>query len=103
LTKTFFCYIIYSKKLDRFYVGSTVLKPEHRLDVHLAKYYGNSKYTAKADDWLLYFKIECNSIDQARYLEKHIKKMKSRKYLKDIKHYPEIINKLKGRFNELFS
>lgn len=98
LNKTSFCYIIYSKKLDRFYVGSTILEAEQRLELHLKKYYGNLKFTAKSDDWYLYLKTECNSIDEARYLEKHIKKMKSRKYIGNLRKYPEIITKLKERF-----
>jgi hypothetical protein len=39
----FFVKTIFSKKLDRYYIGSTELSPEERLSLHLSKHYGNSK------------------------------------------------------------
>jgi len=40
---------------------------------------------------------DCRSIEQAKKLEAHIKRMKSRKYIRDLKIYPEEITKLKGK------
>ena len=36
------------------------------------------KFTAKADDWILFLEIACESKSQGLAIEKHIKKMKSR-------------------------
>ena len=69
-----------------------------RLDRHITNYYGVNKYTAKADDWKLYLDIECESIAQARGIEKHIKRMKSSKYIRNLTTYPEIIDKLKAQY-----
>ncbi|WP_372643623.1 GIY-YIG nuclease family protein [Ancylomarina sp.] len=75
-----YCYILYSKILDRFYYGSTELKPLERLELHLQRHYGNKKFTAKTNDWELVCSINCGSINQARRIEAFIKKMKSKKY-----------------------
>ena len=58
-----FVYILFSKKLNRFYYGSTELTPDERLELHLSNAYGKSKFTAKADDWQLFFQIECENIN----------------------------------------
>jgi putative endonuclease len=84
--------------LDRYYVGSTIIEPEERLERHLEKYYGNTKYTAKADDWELFLEISCFTKEQARNIERHIKRMKSRSYLMNIKRYPNIIDELRVRY-----
>lgn len=72
-----YVYILYSRKLDRNYIGSTELKPEERLELHLIKYYSSSKYTAKADDWELRFSIVCGSVIQARKVEGYLKRMRT--------------------------
>jgi putative endonuclease len=38
--------------------------------------------------------IECTSFAQAREIESHVKRMKSKKYIANLKQYPEIIQKL---------
>ena len=76
-----YCYILYSKTLDRYYYGSTELNPTERLELHLQQYYGNRKFTAKASDWELVCAIECESLGQARRIEAFIKRMKSKKYV----------------------
>ena len=89
-------YILYSKKLDRYYTGATS-DIETRLIFHQ-----NSpahKFTAKAKDWVLYLKIECNTKDQALAIEKHIKRMKSKVYIQNLKKYPEITTKLKLKYS----
>ena len=74
------------------------MKPYERLERHIANYYGVKKFTAKADDWEVFLSIQCQSITQARRIEKHIKRMKSRKYIRNLKIYPEIIDKLKAQY-----
>lgn len=59
---------------------------------------GNS-FTSKADDWELYYKVDKLEARQARAIERHIKAMKSKKYITNLKLYPEIMNKLKIKFS----
>ena len=80
-----YVYILYSSKLNRYYIGSTELAPEQRLELHLSKNYGYSKYTAKADDWIVYESSICNNISTARKVERYIKRMKSRKFIESLK------------------
>ena len=87
-------YILYSAKIDKFYIGSTELEPKARLDLHLNKKYGQSKYTAQADDWTLFFSHPCEHLTQAKRIEAHIKKMKSKVYILNLKKYPEMITRL---------
>ncbi len=70
---------------------------ETRLDNHNSSKYKNS-FTSRANDWELYYSIECESISQALKVEKHIKKMKSRVYIENLKKYPEISEKLLLRY-----
>ncbi len=86
-------YILYSSKLNKYYIGSC-LNFENRLKEHLYKEYENSSFTAKADDWVLDIRIEGLEYKQARLIEQHIKKMKSRKFIADLKVYPELIERL---------
>ena len=95
-----FCYIIFSVSLNRFYIGSTILEPKDRLQRHLEQFYSTRKFTAKTKDWELYLEILCESIDVARMIENHIKRMKSKKYIRNLKQYPDIINKLHQRYTD---
>jgi putative endonuclease len=91
----FTVYILRSSKLDRFYTGFTT-----NLDLRL-HFHENAevrKFTAKADDWVLFLEITCASKTQGLAIEKHIKKMKSRVYIENLIKYPEIIEKLKVRY-----
>ena len=84
-------YILHSEKLNRYYTGYTN-NLEERLLFH--KHPESRKFTAKANDWMLFFTIKCNSKKQALSIEKHVKRMKSKKYIQNLKKYPEIIEKL---------
>jgi putative endonuclease len=90
--KLFYVYILYSTTTDSFYIGQTE-DLERRLDehnLHLFKF----SYTSRASDWEVFFTIKCTSRRQAILIEKHIKKSKKRKYLEDLKTYPEISQSL---------
>ncbi len=89
------CYIIFSKKLNRFYIGVTQENLEKRILNHNIHGYGNHRYTAKSDDWELFLFIESADYNQATRIEKHIKKMKSRIYIENLQKYPELIQKIK--------
>ena len=88
------CYILYSERIDSFYVGSTTEPIGLRLERHNSKYYEN-KWTSRGIPWTLYFEIPCDSIQLARSLEFHIKKMKSKIFIQNLVKYPEIVAKLK--------
>ena len=90
----YYCYILHSEYLDRFYIGATSLDPEERLENHLVKYYSEAKFTAKTNDWILFLAIPCATFAQASALESHIKSMKSKKYIQNLKQYPEMLQKL---------
>ena len=94
------CYILYSTILNKYYTGSTSYPTDVRLKQHLQKTYGQNKFTASADDWSIFLDISCISYEQAMQIEKHIKKMKSRKYIENLKRYPEIITNLLNRFKD---
>lgn len=90
-------YILYSKQLDKFYIGFTSESVLVRLDKHLNGYY-TGKYTRVANDWELYYYISCVSLKQGAAIERHIKKMKSRTYIQNLKKYPEITHKLLNKY-----
>ena len=93
------CYILYSKGLDKFYTGITQQSVGGRLLNHNLSSYGRH-FTSQADDCAVFLVIECKSVSQSMKIEKHIKKMKSKKYIQNLKTYPEMVEKLKLKFPE---
>ena len=92
-----FVYILYSPLYNQFYTGATTVAVERRLEWHIGKHYENN-FTTKTQDWELFFEIDCDTINQAFKIEKHIKAMKSKKYITDLKKYPEMAEKLKLKY-----
>ncbi|MEP7269566.1 MAG: GIY-YIG nuclease family protein [Saprospiraceae bacterium] len=92
-----FVYILYSTEGDTFYIGETE-DIVSRIAEHNTYIYSGS-HTMRYNDWVLYLLIECRNRIQARKVEQHIKKMKSRKYIKDLQKYPSIIEKLILKYN----
>ena len=89
------CYILHSEKLSKYYVGYS-----SDLDIRIM-FHKNSqprKFTYKAKDWKLYYKIDCTSKSQGKAIEAHIKRMKSKVYIQNLKKYPEIAQKLKNKY-----
>jgi putative endonuclease len=91
------CYILYSASLDRYYIGYTSNINE-RLKLHNSSHFGVKSYTSRSADWEIFLEIPCETIEQAVFIEAWIKKMKSRKYLKNLKKYPELVEKIKSTF-----
>lgn len=90
-------YILYSKKAGKFYIGSTKdLKA--RILYHNTGEFKRS-FTAKYEDWEVFFSIDNLEIHLARKIENHIKKQKSRTYLENLKAYPEISQKLVSKYS----
>ena len=75
----YFVYIIYSLKLDNYYVGTTD-NVEKRLQKHNLKVYADS-FTCKGIPWELRFSYLCDKSETAYKLERFIKRMKSRKFI----------------------
>jgi putative endonuclease len=73
----FYVYIIYSGKLDRYYVGYTS-DVVIRLEQHNT---GESSFTSKASDWKLMYQELYLNREEAHKREISIKKKKSRKYI----------------------
>ena len=85
-------YVVFSEEQDTFYIGQTA-DLEKRIHEHNMSFYRNP-YARKAKDWKLLFQINCTTIEQALKIERHLKRMKSRKYLMDLIKYPDIAEKL---------
>lgn len=92
------CYILYSKSINRYYVGYTS-DIDERIKIHNSGCFGNKSYTHYASDWKLFLLIPCTTIEQAVFIESQIKRMKSRKYIENLKKYPEIVEKILKGYN----
>ncbi len=88
------CYIIYSEKLNKFYIGATHEDVSIRIENHNLCSYGKHRFTATADDWKLFLFIPTNDYAHAIRLEKKIKSMKSSKYIRTLLEYPQLLEKL---------
>jgi len=85
-------YILYSSRLNKFYTGSCD-NINKRFDQHLSKLFPEA-FTASTEDWTMYFLIEGLEYLQARQIELHIKRMKSKKFIENLKKYPELVEKI---------
>ena len=74
---TNYCYILYSQKLNKYYVGSTT-DIERRLEEHNR---GKENFTRTGTPWILVYKETFENLQEARSREHYIKKQKSRKYM----------------------
>ena len=71
------CYILFSFKLNKYYVGSTP-DIERRIEEHNR---GKEKFTRTGTPWKLVHIEKFESLADARNRERYIKKMKSRKFI----------------------
>lgn len=74
-----FLYIVYSKSTAKYYVGETHDVHE-RISKHNQHLYSNS-FSKIANDWDLVLFFECINRDDALYLERFIKRMKSKVFI----------------------
>ncbi len=91
-----FVYILYSHNIDRFYIGETH-DIQLRLHKHNTDFYDN-KWSARGKPWTLFFSIQCLDISQAKKIEAHIKRMKSKKYIQNLKLHPPIAQRLLHKY-----
>ncbi len=71
----YYVYILYSEKLDKFYVGHTK-NVEKRLIKHKQTRKG---FTSRAKDWIVVYQEEYKTKTEAYAREREIKNWKSRK------------------------
>ncbi len=90
------CYILFSEKLNKFYVGVTHDAIEFRLQKHNMHSYGTHRFTAGTNDWDIILILEAVDFPHAVRMEGKIKAMKSRTYILNLKKYPELQEKLKN-------
>ena len=88
-----YCYRLYSPSKNTYYIGFTQTDLTERISKHNSGFY-NKTYSSICNDWILYLSIECDDASQAMKIEKHIKKMKSKIYIENLKKHPEIVTKL---------
>ena len=89
-------YILFSEKLNRYYIGQTV-NVEVRLIQHNSGFYDKAS-TKVSNDWKLFWKLKCNSKRQAIQIESHIKRMRNKVYYQNLVTFPEISEKLLLKF-----
>jgi len=84
-----YLYILYSNSSQKFYIGETNDINERMLK-HNNHSYTNS-FTKIANDWEIVLSFICDDRDEALYLEKFIKKMKSKIFNNKIIADPSIL------------
>ena len=72
-------YILYSAALDQFYAGLS-RHPQRRLKQHLR---GQSPWTSRAGDWVMVYQSRCDTMAEARAMEKRIKQHGARRFLEE--------------------
>jgi putative endonuclease len=94
----YYVYVIYSERLDKFYIGTTD-DISRRLEEHNSAHYPLA-FTVKGIPWIPFLQIQCESSLIAFQLEKFIKKMKSSAFIRRLQENPEhiasIIKKIKS-------
>ena len=75
-----YCYILFSSKLDKYYVGPTS-DIQRRLAEHNRR---KEKFTSIGIPWVLVYQELFDTLQAARQREQYIKKMKSRKFIENL-------------------
>ena len=89
-------YILYSSKTEGYYIGETH-EITQRMNFHNDASI-NSNSTKRGIPWELYFQIPVKNRIQARKIESHIKRMKSKVYIENLKKYSGMSEKLKEKY-----
>jgi len=74
-------YILYSEKLDRYYIGSTGDEISERLRRHNSNHRG---FTGRANDWIIIYTESFEIKALAGQREREVKKWKSRKLVEKL-------------------
>ena len=92
-----YLYILYSKSSQKFYIGETNNINE-RVIKHNNHSYSNS-FTKIANDWEIVLTFNCTDRDEALYLERFIKRMKSKTFNDKIINDPSILKDILSKRN----
>ena len=92
-----YLYIIYSKDLDKFYTGETS-NIEERITLHNTHTFKNA-FTKAASDWKLMLCFPCKDRTEALFLERFIKRMKSKKFNQKIIDNPNLLFNIRQKDN----
>ncbi|PQJ75989.1 GIY-YIG nuclease family protein [Polaribacter gangjinensis] len=92
-----FLYILYSKSADKFYIGESK-DVNKRLEIHNL-HSMKGAFTKIANDWEVKVIFECNNKNEALFIEKFIKKMKSRSFILKIIETPKILSEILSKMN----
>ena len=87
-----FLYIIYSATADKYYTGESNDVPA-RLKLHNDHKFLKA-FTNAASDWEIRLIFKCETKTDAVYLERYIKRMKSRKFVKKVIDHPNILEEI---------
>ena len=90
-------YILYSDRANLNYIGNTDLDPNARLEQHNSGLHPRAA-TKRGIPWRIILIISCSSRTQARGIESHIKRMKSKVYVENLIRYPEMREKLLKKY-----
>ena len=85
-------YILFSQKLNRFYVGMTENLDQRIL--HHNNPIDSNKFTSRGIPWTLFMSIPCQSKEHGQKLERLIKSKKSKVFIENLKKYPELVEKI---------
>jgi putative endonuclease len=75
------CYILYSKTLDKFYIGYTADNLSDRVRKHLSDHDG---FTGKAKDWIISYAEVFETKSEAYKREREIKSWKSARRIQEL-------------------
>jgi len=76
----YFVYIIYSRQINKYYVGST-----ENIDLRIQRHNsGTTRFTSQTKDWKLVYSEQLPSKSVAIKREYEIKRKKSRKYIESL-------------------
>ena len=81
-------YILISDQNGKFYIGAS-RNVDERLIWHNS-ILKNTGHSRKGIPWKIFLTLECDNMNHALKVEKHIKKMKSRKFIFDIEKFPDL-------------
>ncbi|MFN3639923.1 MAG: GIY-YIG nuclease family protein [Flavobacterium sp.] len=86
---SFYVSILQSKKLNRFYIGTTDDVEKRLHDHNQARY--SSSFTVKGIPWDLKLSISLNDSSKAYKFEAFIKRMKSKVFIEKLISSPEMV------------
>ena len=97
---TYTVYILYSERADLFYIGNTALPVTERLEQHNEGQHQRAA-SKRGIPWKVHLTLSCTTRLQARRVELHIKRMKSKRYVANLTAYPEMQQRLVARYETL--